>query len=293
MLERLNSLAARHSFLKAYPIGRSVLGKELRMLEIGEGKTEIFISGAHHGNEWITALLLLRYAEEYSAAFAGKGMINGEEAEDLYRGSRLFLLPLVNPDGADIAMGTADDKYRNMMIAMAKTQPEQPFPSGWKANFNGTDLNLNYPAGWRRARMNKEKLGVLCAGPRDWAGEYALSEPESRALYCFTRSHDFSFVIAFHTQGEVIYWRYGSKDPVGARELAEKLSAASGYALEETPYASAFAGYKDWFIQAFDRPGFTVEAGYGHNPLPLADLEGIYKKSAPLITTALKAAGEL
>ena len=49
-----------------------------------------------------------------------------------------------------------------------------------------------------------------------------------------------------------------------------------GYSLEETPFASSFAGYKDWFIQTYNRPGFTVEVGLGENPLPISQFDKIY-----------------
>ena len=58
----------------------------------------------------------------------------------------------------------------------------------------------------------------------------------------------------------------------------------SGYAAADTPYSASFAGYKDWFIQSFRRPGFTVEAGRGANPLPLADFDGIYERVRGILT---------
>ena len=64
------------------------------------------------------------------------------------------------------------------------------------------------------------------------------------------------------------------------------MAAASGYALADTPYNSSFAGYKDWFIQDFRRPGYTVEVGSGVNPLPLSQFEEIYRENVPILTIA-------
>ena len=94
------------------------------------------------------------------------------------------------------------------------------FPEGWKANLHGVDLNLQYPAGWLRAR-----------------------------------------------------------------ELAERFASVSSYRMEDTPYNSSFAGYKDWFIQSFRRPGFTIEVGTGENPLPLGQFDDIYRASLPILIT--------
>ena len=89
---------------------------------------------------------------------------------------------------------------------------------------------------------------------------------------------------AWHTQGEVIYWRYADVEIPGAQDIAATFAAVSGYAAEETPYASGFAGYKDWFIQEYLRPGFTIEAGRGVNPLPLSDVPGIRRRALGILT---------
>ena len=114
-------------------------------------------------------------------------------------------------------------------------------------------------------------------------GRAPLSQIESQALYDFTERIDPALVIAWHSQGDVIYWQFGGIDVPGARELAERFAQVSGYALEDTPYNSSFAGYKDWFIQAYPRPGFTIEVGTGTNPLPLEQFEAIYRASLPIL----------
>ena len=68
--------------------------------------------------------------------------------------------------------------------------------------------------------------------------------------------------------------------------LAEEFARVSGYSLEDTPYASSFAGYKDWFIKRYRRPGFTIEVGAGENPLPLQQFTEIYRDNLPILVTA-------
>ena len=65
------------------------------------------------------------------------------------------------------------------------------------------------------------------------------------------------------------------------------MSEASGYALEETPYSSGFAGYKDWFIQQYDRPGYTIEVGRGTSPLPLSQFGKIYRDNLGILTLGM------
>ena len=64
------------------------------------------------------------------------------------------------------------------------------------------------------------------------------------------------------------------------------MAAVSGYELAETPFFSSFAGYKDWFIQVFRKPGYTVEVGLGENPLPMEQFGEIYEKVSAILLTA-------
>ena len=66
------------------------------------------------------------------------------------------------------------------------------------------------------------------------------------------------------------------------------MAAASGYALEDTPYASGHAGFKDWFLQVFKRPAFTIEAGLGENPLPTSQLPEITRALSAIFTAAMQ-----
>ena len=99
-------------------------------------------------------------------------------------------------------------------------------------------------------------------------------------------AHDPALILAYHTQGEQIYWKYDDIDVPGALALGQEFARLSGYALAETPYVSGFAGYKDWFIKTWRRPGFTIEAGLGENPLPLSQFDSIYAKNLGILTTA-------
>ena len=102
----------------------------------------------------------------------------------------------------------------------------------------------------------------------------------------YTEYIDPDLILAYHAQGKEIYWRFRDIEVPGARELGQKMADASGYALSGTPYASGFAGYKDWFIQKFRRPGYTIEVGSGENPLPLSQFNEIYNDNVGILTIA-------
>ena len=44
------------------------------------------------------------------------------------------------------------------------------FQVGWKANINGVDLNLQFPAGWENAKEIKYAQGFNRPTPRDFVG---------------------------------------------------------------------------------------------------------------------------
>ena len=83
--------------------------------------------------------------------------------------------------------------------------------------------------------------------------------------------------MALHTQGEVIYWSYGGRQPGRSAKMAEILAAESGYALDYPTGLAVGGGFKDWFIEEFSKPGFTVEIGKGKNPLPDESLDELYE----------------
>ena len=128
--------------------------------------------------------------------------------------------------------------------------------------------------------------GFTSPAPRDYVGRAPLNQLETQTLANYTEDVDPALVLAYHAQGREIYWQFMNYEVPGARELGEQMAAASGYALAEVPYQSAFAGYKDWFIQNFRRPGYTVEVGLGENPLPLSQFDEIYRANVPILTIA-------
>lgn len=285
----LEGLLLRYPFLVKFPIGRSVIGKRIEAIRIGAGPLRVGINAAHHANEWITTPLVLLLLERYAKAFSENGTIGNVSARELYESSTLTLVPLVNPDGVDLVTGALaeGDSYFESAKALSAFYPAISFPNGWKANIQGFDLNLGYPAGWENARAIKFAQGFTRPGPRDYIGTRPLETPENRAMAELTRHERFDRAIAYHTQGGEIYWEYRGKAPYGSHALAERFSAASGYTVANVPYDSSFAGYKDWAIDAFGINAFTIEAGRGTNPLPITDLESLYKENEGIFTAAL------
>ena len=279
---------------KAYPccrqevLTKTAFGRPMKALVIGSGERKVLFTAAHHGNEWITAPLLLKFMEALAEGIAVGGKLWGVDARTIQKAATIHTVAMVDPDGVDLVTGGIAPGTLEYASAesLAARYPGIPFPDGWKANLLGVDLNLQYPAGWLMAREIKFAAGYTRPGPRDYVGRAPLSQRESKALAEYTRQVDPQLVLAYHTQGKAIYWQFRDCQVPGAQALAREFARVSGYHMEDTPYESSFAGYKDWFIQAFRRPGFTIEAGSGTNPLPLSQFDTIYRDNLGILTTA-------
>ncbi len=286
--EYIQELAQTYPFLQTSLLGRSAYGRPIRSLTVGTGPRKVIYSASHHANEWITTPVLLKFAEDFAAAIQSGGQIGGTDANALAQAATVHLVPMVDPDGVDLVTGAIEPGSLPYTVArdLADNYPDIPFPEGWKANLLGVDLNLQYPAGWLQAREIKFSQGYTRPGPRDYVGRAPLNQLESRALADYTEEIDPALVLAYHTQGKVIYWQFQDIEVPGARELGEEFARLSGYELADTPFESSFAGYKDWFIQQWRRPGYTVEVGQGTNPLPLSQFDEIYRDNLPILIRA-------
>ncbi len=290
----IKGIMARYPFIKSESLGKSVMGKDITSLCAGNGKKELFINAGFHANEWLNIPVVLKFFEEYLKAVSRRRLLWGEDAVGIYENTRLHLVPLVNPDGLDLVTGALKNgTYFENAQKISSQYPAVPFPDGWKANINGVDLNLQYPAEWEKARMIKFAAGFTGPSPIEYVGTAPLTEPEARAVYKYTKENDFRMILAYHSQGSIIYWKYLDYLPPDSERIGRVLSEASGYPLEITPPDSSYAGYKDWFIGTYNRPGYTIETGIGTNPLPISQVDKIYNENRLLLLNALKETAEL
>lgn len=280
----LNGLCARYRFFSAVPIGCSVLGRPIRGLTFGNGTDRVLMAAAFHGQEWLTALICLRLCEEIGNALDTGKVLAGWNMRRALRDRQIVWVPLVNPDGVEIAVHGA---------ATAGAYAEQVRDNGgdihgrWQANARGVDINHNFNAGFKELQQEERKKGIVGPAARQWGGPYPTSEPETSALVELCNSVSFRHVVALHSQGEEIYWHYGEHTPPESRLMASVMAAVSGYTVAAPDGLAAHGGFKDWFIDTHHKPGFTVELGKGTNPLPVTAFESVYQKARDLLVVAL------
>lgn len=282
----IQGLKARYPFIETGTSGKSVLGKNLYYIKLGNGPNEVFYNASHHSLEWITSVLLMKFIENFSKAYAEGTNLSGYNVRDIWSKSTIYIMPMVNPDGVNLVLDglQRDNPFYSDLIRWNNGSTD--FSRVWQANIRGVDLNHNYDASWNLSKQAEAIYGITGPGPTRFSGPYPESEPESKAVADFTRRHNFRLVLAYHSQGEIIYWTYSNIVPPDAPRIAELFSNVSGYELSQTTGIASYAGYKDWFIEKYRRPGFTIEVGSGINPLPISQFNKIYNDNIELLLLA-------
>lgn len=282
-VQKITALKEHYPFLKLSSIGQSCLGKKLISIQIGTGQDNILFTSAFHGSERITALVMLKFIEEISEHIHSNKEYCGVNLRELFTNKTLIVIPLVNPDGCEIARGGVCCAAQNAELIKKITNGNT---IRFNANARGVDLNHNFPAGWEELKKAEEQSGIFMPAPTRYGGRKPLSEPETVALSKLCKEIPFSRAFAFHSQGEVIYHRYKKHIPL-AEKQAKILSELSGYALEEPTGLAVGGGFKDYFIETYSRPAFTVEMGKGENPLCITDSEKILNKLRKMLITSI------
>lgn len=259
-----------YPFLKLGSIGNSVQGRKIYALFLGNMNSPVVYAAAFHPLEWLTESLMIRFADELCRALS-----DSRELKSAVSKRGVIIVPCANPDGVELLLsgGASAGSYRKFTDRISGGDYRM-----WNANIRGVDINHNFNAGHAILRKMEQKAGINGPAMRRFGGYKPNSEPETRALVSLCRSFSASRVYAFHSQGEEIFYRYGEKIPAGSEQMAQMLANSSGYTLQTQGGLASHGGFKDWFINEFNCPGFTIEIGRGKNPLPISELSPIFAR---------------
>lgn len=234
-------------FPTVYPIGFSSERREIPCIEIGSGNKCAIFAAAFHALEYLTAPALLSFA---------KALLN---ATEYHIRMRAYIIPMVNPDGVEIAVHGINPKrpYHRDII---KSVGIMNFTKKWQANAAGVDINHNFNADWEPVKSSPSHS--------KYGGPYPESEPESQALVRLLKQIEPELFIAFHSQGKEIYYDFNGMENKLAKENAEEAAKICGYKAAVPDGTASFGGAKDWYIKEYHKQAYTVELGMGKNPLP-------------------------
>lgn len=288
MMEYLEIFAQRYDFFNVSYLGTSLLGKGIPMIKLGDENAEraVLYVGAHHGMEWITSVVLLRFINEYCECYKHNRRMYNLNMQYLYKSRLICIVPMLNVDGVDMQINgiSEGNPIRDRVIRMNNSSLDF---SKWQANARGVDLNHNYDAGFAEYKRLEAEAEITGGAPTRFSGEHPESEPEVGALCNYLRfNSNIKMILTLHSQGEEIYYTSGEYMSPRSRSIGRLISKMSGYTLASPEGLAAYGGLTDWYIKEFNRPSFTIECGKGTNPLPLDDYFKIYSTLRETLFTA-------
>jgi g-D-glutamyl-meso-diaminopimelate peptidase len=279
MINDIKELSSAYPDLITYKsIGTTTYGHEIWAVKLGDGDATVFFNGAHHAREWMTTTLNMYMIAQYAQAFENNEEISGYNVRDLLSKVSMWFVPMVNPDGVTLqqsGVGLFPESIRSSLINMNGGSSDF---SKWKANAEGVDPNRQYDADW-------EHITEVSNYPnwKNYKGDSPVQTVESKSLVKFTYDTNPEIAVAYHSAGQILYWYFHNSAEVEQRDksMAETISNMTGYSLVKPIQNPSGGGYTDWFIQEFNRPGFTPEMGDkpGEDNLPLSAFPTVWEQN--------------
>lgn len=284
LIRAVQLLRWRYKFVQRFSIGKSVLGRRIPAIVIGTGAHPILYVGAHHALEYMTSMVLIKFAGELCAHIESGEKFHDKNVRAILTRQSIYIIPMLNPDGVELHLKGLSTAFgmKERLIRISGGNFDN-----WQANARGVDLNHNYNAGFKTLRLMEIEKGITGPAPSQFGGYRPESEPETHALCNLCRRMLFRRAYAFHSQGEEIFWKYGDRTPKISLEIARALAEASGYTVSMPEGLASHGGFKDWYINVFRKPGFTIEIGKGKNPLPISEYSNIYNKIEKMLVLGL------
>lgn len=277
----IDALCCRNDCLQQFCIGKSCAGRNITAVKLGECKEYVLFAAAFHGSEHITSNILLMFLEEYAHAYRKCCSLSGINIKKALGNRGVIFVPRVNPDGCEISIKGAlgCGKAAGEIYKMCRGDFRH-----FNANLRGVDINHNFDAGWKKLNALERKSGIFGPAATRFGGYSPNSEPETQAMVTLCKNYNIHHAMALHSQGEVIYWSYNGYEDKTAKRMAEIMATTSDYALDVPLSIATGGGFKDWFIEEYLRPAFTVEVGKGKNPLPIESAPKIYSDVREMLT---------
>lgn len=288
VMRAVNLFAERYPFLSVTGLGTSILGKSIPVLILGRGERHLLYVGAHHGMEWITSALLLRFVNEFCEFYKAGKTVYRVSLPTFWEQFTIHVIPMLNPDGVDYQIHGVSRENPLYARILGMNGGSDDF-SHWQANARGVDLNHNYDVGFAEYKRLEQENKIPCGAPTRYSGQQPESEPEVSALCNYIRFHTpLRLVLTFHTQGEEIFYKSQGKVLPGTSASVKKFANLCGYRLSEADGLASYGGLTDWCIGKCDVPAMTMECGRGVNPLPISDFFPIYATIREALFTAPK-----
>lgn len=272
----VSELDRRYDAVSVSPLAESTQGRVIPMIRLGNGQRELLYVGAHHGMEWITSVLLLRFVNDFCEVLKTGKTTYGVSLDYLLMTRTFWIVPMLNVDGVELAINGADTSLPQRELLLQMNGGEDF--SHWQANGRGVDLNHNYDYRFEEYRSLEKEAGIGVGAPTRYSGERPESEPESSAIAELVRTRNIGLILTLHSQGEEIFTLAHGSAADRCAVIGAAIARMSGYTLSRAAGMAACGGLTDWACGKMGIPSFTIECGRGKNPLPLTDYLPIYTR---------------
>ncbi|WP_199564937.1 M14 family zinc carboxypeptidase [Spongiactinospora rosea] len=161
-------------------------------------RTGVLAYAQEHAREWVTPLVTVEAAERLLRNYD-----NDRATRRLLRETEVFIVPTVNPDGANYSFYDYNFQRRNMRNYCPASRSDPAQRDSW-----GVDINRNYAVG----SLHDGYFGASsdCQSATH-AGPAEHSEPESRnVIWLAQKFRNIKFALNVHSYGGYFMWPPGS-----------------------------------------------------------------------------------
>jgi hypothetical protein len=176
----------------------------LRIGAVRDGsKIGVLAYSQEHAREWATPLVTLEFAERLLRNYA-----TDPETKSLLDSVDVFVIPTVNPDGANYSFNDYNFQRKNLDNHCTGTSRDPA-----RRNQFGVDVNRNYADG---SYFDGYVGGSANCLGETYAGTGELSEPESRNVIALAAAHpNIRFAMNVHSYGGYFMWPPGAYKAAG------------------------------------------------------------------------------
>ncbi|PZG44985.1 peptidase M14 [Spongiactinospora gelatinilytica] len=182
-------------------------------------RTGVLAYSQEHAREWVTPLVTIEAAERLLRNYD-----NDRATRRLLRETEVFIVPTVNPDGANYSFYDYNFQRKNMTNHCPAQQSDPAQRDTW-----GVDINRNYAAG----SLHDGYFGASSnCRSGTFAGPAEHSEPESRnVIWLAQRFRNIKFALNVHSYGGYFMWPPGSYKQEGRVTLPRPTAEQEAYFL--------------------------------------------------------------
>ena len=169
-------------------------------VHLNPDRKAILLTGAHHSRELVSVQMPL-----YTVLDMLHGLVHGrEEAINLLKHNRYYVMPIVNVDGSYAIMNHYLQTGELMLKRKNNDRMYEDLQNPCPEAQQGVDINRNYGYLWGNPNGP-------CAD--DFPGPHAFSEPETKSMRSMLYKYhdDIKFVYNFHAFGPMYIWPYNAE----------------------------------------------------------------------------------